>query len=462
MPSYNKSKDTSEHWENETLISVRDKNIKQYDEHAPNFGIQGNDKQYKVQSAFVPSPRNIFRAINKPEIAFDKSIDDSLLYIASNTTAKYKRPFLFSKEKDSDSQVKKQTKARIVHDKNIMVRHDRSQNSKEKDVASEWTRQSQNKSNKRSSYGQYTGLIKNLENVKKPIYRTLEVNEDLNSQEYSRIRSEDRTEKRRRKSSKRRRQDRKHDQNSRSKHSKRTERLIETHGSLNYVGTQCYDNESSSNHIEGRYNFDRPMSCELKSDHEDSHNFGEHRDQNYQDVKYWAGMTSSKDLQFNKYLTNSLNSIQVDKYYTNNNQGIKKDEQNINILSEDLSSSGLDNMVNDEYSGFSSSSGTRTKDQIVAGFLTAKANRNVDYKAMKAEKGLFCKNERINARKQYFHNLGKNLNRQSLEWSRSTNNDQENNPLKDNMQHNKQSSNDSSKQSFFANVMHDSRFGLQQ
>jgi hypothetical protein len=267
-----------------------------------------------------------------------------------------------------------------------MARHDRSQNSKEKEVASEWTR---------SSYGQYTGLIKNFQNVKKPIYRTLEVNEDINSQEYSRIRSEDRTEKRRRKSSKRRRQDRKHDQNSRSKHSKRTERLIKTHGSLNYVGTQCYDNESSANHIEGRYNFDRPMSCELKSDHEDSHNFGEHRDQNYQDAKYRAGiasMTSGKDLQFNKYLTSSINSIQVDKYYTNNNQCIKKDEQNNKIISEDLSSSGIDNMVSDEYSRFSSSSGTRTKDELVAGFLTAKANRNVEYRAMKAEKGLFCKN----------------------------------------------------------------------
>ena len=57
MTNYNKSKETTETGENENFVTLRDKNFNEVDEHAPTFGNQLNDQQYKIQSEFVPSPK---------------------------------------------------------------------------------------------------------------------------------------------------------------------------------------------------------------------------------------------------------------------------------------------------------------------------------------------------------------------------------------------------------------------
>lgn len=260
-----------------------------------------------------------------------------------------------------------------------MSKHGRSQNQKAKGLSNERMTQGQNTLN----LHQYTGLAKNNDQIGRSVYRTLEVNEDISRQEYSRIKSEDRTDKRRKKSSKRRRNELKYNPNSRSKHSnKRSERLIENADKLNYVGTQGHENENSSNHIENKYNFDRALSCDMKSEQEESQ---------------------------------QLSSSNVKYYNTIKAQDVRKADRKLNIISEDLSSSGLDNVIYDEYLRLSSSSGIVKKMPINSELQTTKANGSYKYQSIIAEKGLFSKNERINERKQYFHNFGENLNKQSLE-----------------------------------------------
>jgi hypothetical protein len=157
---------------------------------------------------------------------------------------------------------------------------------------------------------------------------------------------------------------------------------MENTGKLNYLGTQGYENENSTSHIENKYNFERALSCDMKSEQEDSQNLSS------SNVKY-----------YNKIKT----------------QDIRKAERKINIISEDLSSSGLDNVVYEEYLRLSNSSGITKKNPISSELLSTKAKGSYKYQSIIAEKGLFSKNERINARKQYFHNFGENLNKQNLE-----------------------------------------------
>lgn len=467
------------------IESTRNHNPKRFEEYAPTFGSKNPDYPHKIQSAFLPSPREKCMINPNHEIQEANENDESSLWTPigqfespwdissftndsfqnnkilqsiiqnANMTAKYKAPaFIIPNENDRKGSKNTSYSSRVEGEGiQPFVKSDNMHK-----LAKEWVNQElphwpQN--SKFADTSKHTGFGQGFDSMGRAVYRTLEVSEELNSswsQVYNRIRSEDRLEKKRKRSKNKKCS--RYNLDDHRQRAPRGGRQEYYHQNQQYYNIQHgLETEVAHGDTDHKFSFDRALSCDIKSDKGDHSYSIENTNPNHKKLRYYDTMKSQEF----GYLAKNHGIRNVSENSSKNQLRMLSCENK-----EDVNPANLKNSAYEEYLKFKNISSLRTKtNPLLTGFVNTKASREFQQQVAKTDKGLFTNNERINSKKQYFHKFGESLNRESLDWSRSTLNDKEANLSRTAHANARKPQYDQnhSKKSFFSQVLPNNRFG---
>ncbi|CAI2383587.1 unnamed protein product [Moneuplotes crassus] len=369
---------------------------------APTFGKIKSHGQTKVKSNFIPSPSKdmIFDNADKES---DNLLDDSSLCIPITPIDNYmESPQTNSKNfKDEENLLrnipnnlqafKHQELGKLNQKSSSPMKRFGSRNNDYKQLTQDWIDQDLNgyikpKDNSQRLDTKIQQHLKN-EDTKNP-YKTLEAHENQKPQEmnqYFRNKSEDRMEQKRNKSKRKR--------NERSLKGERqptgeSKFFDNTQDFQRYLPSQEIDVENHRKEIEQRYNFERALSCDMKTSDVCEDNSKDYKRKFYKNVR---------NNEFKNYH--------------------KKDGN--------TSSSGMDSFFLENLPGRKQPKKYAPDKCRIGPKIGSKLSRDQFITQSRTAKGLFSNNEAINSRKNYFQKLGENLKKQSVDYSRSSINENE-------------------------------------
>jgi hypothetical protein len=473
--SFNASVDEKESREIETQIGYpKGGYTRRWDEHAPTFGSIVPEGAQKIQSAFLPSPKaqsklktsadldNIISddsSLFMPVGYFEDQIDISsmnndsyqnnkmlknLIQNSNKLTKHNKTPKMF-KNKDDITVSPKGTIYQAFKKPELIVQKEEDTSESMTKIARDWVNQDlpiYPQTSKFSNLRKYHEMASQMDSSGKAVYRTLEVSEDMNStssHKFSRIKSEDRQEKKRKKSRKRKEKSKDANFLRKVKHAKE-DHSKQKASKTSQIGwafeTEVYPKEASY-----KCSYDRAFSCDIKSDKGERDYLQNRRDSSQKKATYYELIKS----QVNN--ANKKKNRIIENYSHN-----RLKMQNLSHH-ENHRNGGVQPSVYEEYLNTRKSP---TSSTLTTKFMSSKISRDYNQNSEITQKGLFSKNERINSKKLYFHNFGESLNRQSLEWSRSTITEKE---LKSAVVPQTQNGEFNYKKSFFSQALQNRNFG---
>lgn len=336
----------------------------------------------------------------------------------SNMTTKRKAPMLFSSVTS-----KPHSPAGSIHrNQKAKRRQNTMQNSEDGSdndcqMARDWVNQDlpvYPKTSKFSEIGRYNGMDGQIDSMSKNVFRTLEVSDEIESgcgKTYTRTKSEDRQEKKRKKSKKK-----KYEKYKQDAHWIRKSRVFdqeyykEGKDQRSLLNRYPVETEIHPKEMTQKYSYDRALSWDVKSEKDENEMFRNRRGSNTK-ATYYEAIKS----QVNDCIKSKTKKRQVIENYSSNRGNMKT----LNWVDE-KSASRVSSSNYEEYWNRKKSPTNSKNNPLFAGLNNSKASREYQENNSKTQKGLFAKNDRITSTKLYFQNFGESLNKQSLDYSRST------------------------------------------
>lgn len=214
------------------------------------------------------------------------------------------------------------------------------------------------------------------------------------------------------------------------------------------IETEVHRKETENN----RFHYDRALSCDVKSDHEEEDYI---RNNNLMRSMLLLITTSIDTMRPQPKSSNRITAKEPHLRARNNDR-------------DDLSSSGIHSGIYDEYLQYSNASGPRAKPNgILSGFMNSRPSKEFHHQINHTEKvnkntpKPESRKEKMGTilDKQYYKQFVESLNRQSLDYSRSTVSNKETQKAPAYLKEYKEKYNDGgAKRSFFSHVLPSNRF----